>query len=861
MQFNLPIHSWNLILTATRIEVFVGSARSGRTPVLPNAAFKRLGYISFSTNHQNGYRSRELKSIPLDVSCQFVKLIVFENHVNYLNVFNQVGLVAVNVIGETASGSREGNVPEGELPKGEVPEESESLNFNRGMPAVVRSILPGYHNNIPAGGHVPPLEDLTFAVYQDKETARVIQHLQLRKEEAVRKEQFDQAKVLKQAIVDLRKVGEVLGHFEVEKKQAVDREDYELAKTKKLQSDNLRRHVYQQLNVFGLVQDPSLLGQHWHALKPIDNSTPQTTVATSRDNQVKPVISSPHNNPLENPQGIPLVGERVGQLTPLSPEVTHQDSDVPAPPPAPPPVTTPITAVEKYEDDRPLPALMNKSRQEPEEMMSSMTPSNNSEQLEPLSEKVANSSTLAIEVFGMELVQSVYAKQFKYRERAIGTIMDAVKSCDSHVTSRQDVVHLLKASTEMLKKLLTDKVASVFSESCALLKFLLTSFLKKCSSHLSSSDIGGVLGKVAPVLVGRLGDNMPRLVELTSQTLCELVQRSTLQNCQPLCDPILEPFGKQQSKWKLVHGRLNAILEIVTATGIDVLSSDRILDLAVPCFTHSNGGVRDVALELVVALYKLAPQGVRGCVPTDPPTRKKLIWRTLVERMDQIDGKPSRKQLQSSKELVDQAKMEEIAEMQKEVAQLRELAVTTGKIPQESSPRKPGSEKKQQSLPPSHNSLKKETQFKGSLSSTKAIISRVNLEAVDSGTTDKMCIFCEAHDDSFTEATLNQHYIQDCPMLYQCPHCSQVVEIPVLHQHYLTECDAKGKFKKCPRCKEAILVSQYHGHITSKSCKVPGNGSARCPLCGVTINSSEESWKKHVLEGKGCKKNPRPLQT
>jgi uncharacterized protein (UPF0128 family) len=29
----------------------------------------------------------------------------------------------------------------------------------------------------------------------------------------------------------------------------------------------------------------------------------------------------------------------------------------------------------------------------------------------------------------------------------------------------------------------------------------------------------------------------------------------------------------------------------------------------------------------------------------------------------------------------------------------------------------------------------------------------------------------------------------------------------------------------------------------------------------VTINSSEESWKKHVLEGKGCKKNPRPLQT
>ena len=38
-------------------------------------------------------QSRELKSIPLDVSCQFVKLVFYENHVNYLNVFNQVGVV------------------------------------------------------------------------------------------------------------------------------------------------------------------------------------------------------------------------------------------------------------------------------------------------------------------------------------------------------------------------------------------------------------------------------------------------------------------------------------------------------------------------------------------------------------------------------------------------------------------------------------------------------------------------------------------------------------------------------------------------------------------------------------------------
>ena len=105
------------LFPASRVEVFIGSSRSGRSPVVANAAFKRLGYIAFSSNQQNGYRvsqpcypwfrgggggdcsrcpilqSRELKSIPLDVSCQFVKLVFYENHVNYLNVFNQVGVV------------------------------------------------------------------------------------------------------------------------------------------------------------------------------------------------------------------------------------------------------------------------------------------------------------------------------------------------------------------------------------------------------------------------------------------------------------------------------------------------------------------------------------------------------------------------------------------------------------------------------------------------------------------------------------------------------------------------------------------------------------------------------------------------
>ena len=83
--------------------------------MLPNAAFSRLGYVTFGDNQSHSYRvrwclwvgwggggalarltntscaqTRELKSIPLDVSCQFIKLRFHQNHINHLNPFNQV---------------------------------------------------------------------------------------------------------------------------------------------------------------------------------------------------------------------------------------------------------------------------------------------------------------------------------------------------------------------------------------------------------------------------------------------------------------------------------------------------------------------------------------------------------------------------------------------------------------------------------------------------------------------------------------------------------------------------------------------------------------------------------------------------
>lgn len=56
-------------------------------------------------------------------------------------------------------------------------------------------------------------------------------------------------------------MGEKLGKFEVEKRQAVESEDYDKAKQKKLQMDEYRKQVYEQLQISQIL-DVSKVWQH-----------------------------------------------------------------------------------------------------------------------------------------------------------------------------------------------------------------------------------------------------------------------------------------------------------------------------------------------------------------------------------------------------------------------------------------------------------------------------------------------------------------------------------------------------------------------------------------------------------------------
>lgn len=181
-------------------------------------------YVELSPNDRTDFKARELKSVHVDAEGSFLKFIMHKNFVNRQNIYNQVGLIAINVIGTDIN---------------------EDRTMDLDPAALAAAKRPDY---------ISPLDDLAFVMYQDPEIRKIIQSLDKKKCDCVVSERFDEAKRLKQAISELYKIGERLARYDLEKRQAIEEEDYEKAKQKKLQMQEYRSETYRQLRENNLIE-------------------------------------------------------------------------------------------------------------------------------------------------------------------------------------------------------------------------------------------------------------------------------------------------------------------------------------------------------------------------------------------------------------------------------------------------------------------------------------------------------------------------------------------------------------------------------------------------------------------------------
>ena len=80
-----------------------------------------------SNNESSNFQSRELKTVYIDSNAAFLKLVLHKPHTNEVNLFNQVGIIAVIFFGE----SRGQKLTHGRAMEG--------FNVNTGMQAMSQS--------------------------------------------------------------------------------------------------------------------------------------------------------------------------------------------------------------------------------------------------------------------------------------------------------------------------------------------------------------------------------------------------------------------------------------------------------------------------------------------------------------------------------------------------------------------------------------------------------------------------------------------------------------------------------------------------------------------------------------------------
>nr|XP_048272212.1 centrosomal protein of 104 kDa isoform X1 [Myodes glareolus]XP_048272219.1 centrosomal protein of 104 kDa isoform X1 [Myodes glareolus] len=809
-------------MISSKVEFYISESLPEYLVPYQAERFRRLGYVSLCDNEKTGCKARELKSVYVDAVGQFLKLIFHQNHANKYNIYNQVALVAINIIGDPADFGDESNITSREK-------------------LIDHYLGHSPHNEDPAlegtfagrSDYISPLDDLAFDMYQDPEVAQIIRRLDEKKRDAVKKERYDHAKKLKQAIADLQKVGERLGRFEVEKRCAVEKEDYDLAKEKKQQMARYRAQVYEQLELHGLLQgEPEMQRPFILPLQPLASpSSPQHWKAAS---------SLPRTEELETEGTFagPALQEKP-LAYPLASSPRHSAVD------QSPPAAGPRSHVDALPyDERPLPITrkqLGEASTEPEVKdtdSSDVQRRGVSGEPEPLTEKALREASSAIDILGEALVAGAYSKTWSCREDALLALYQKLMEMPVG-TQKEDLKNMLRASVFLIRRAIKDIVTSVFQASLKLVKMIITQYIPK--HKLSKLETTHCVERTIPLLLARTGDSSARLRIMALNFIQEMALFKEVKSLQLIPSYLVQPL-KPNASTHLAMSQVDLLARLLRdlGTGNSGFTVDSVMKFALSALEHKVYEVRETAVRIILDMYRQHPAlTLEHLPPEDSSTRRNLLYKAIFEGIAKIDGRPTEAEVRAQKRAAtkeaEKQKKEEVKVLQGQLAALRETQA--------------GAQEKED------DGVKLRNQ---DLQGRKAAPSDTP-EIPDNHYLDNLCIFCGERNESFTEEGLDLHYWKHCLMLTRCDHCRQVVEISSLTEHLLTECDKRHGFGKCHRCSEAVPTEELPRHIQTKECNPAKSEKVanRCPLCHENFAPGEEAWKAHLMGPAGCTMNLR----
>ncbi|CAF2644496.1 unnamed protein product [Rotaria sp. Silwood2] len=828
-------------LIASKIEFLIGDCSSDENMKHDNARYTRLGYIELSSNERTDFKSRELKSIHVDADGLFLKLIIHKNYINRHNVHNQVSIVAINLLGNDIDKLHENH--------------DDQLNSNSNR-----------------SDQISIVDDLAFAMYQDPEIAAIIKNLDRKKQEYVHDENFDQARKSKQAIQELINIGERLARYEVEKRQAIENEDYKVAKAKKEKIELYRAETYKQLQVLNLLDILIEGGEGTEFLKRLQESEYNEQQHNDHEQEIE-IINMP-SRPSKQQNHVRIrnpVRNRRSSESNVSYGVQSNSHEVSTSPIQPITNTIQRTNVltngagstsPEYQkpptpyEDKVIPTLRNRNRGDVGQLQGTSIANNDvskknnddTESISGITSTTANDDATAelnqaemieanqmMVVFDKNLIGKLYHRTHAQRAEALDEIYQILSKFSG---DQEDARAYLRAGSFVLARMFRVDVLATFLHSLKLFHLLMNDYIRRNS--IQRQDIIASLERVLPVLLQRTGDSNARLRQRAQEAIIESASYPELKPLHIIPNYCVYPFNKTCAP-RLAISRCELIEELMkildVRKGENGLNVDNVSKFCAQAVEHNAGEVRELAIKILLNLYKTHGSIVKRYLPQDnDQTRRIKKYRDMFEAFDRIDGQTDKgtnnlslDRVKRTSEPVDTLKRD-IPKQQHTSREQRKSFDAKGSTHKSRTPTR--FDRKTPTM-----SMADESEF----------------------TPENTCIFCGEKNDDFIRVGLETHYWASCPMLRRCQECNQVVEIGIYIEHLLRECAKKSKYQQCPRCTEAI-GTDFDAHVKLKECSEAKPNTNRCPLCHMNIREGEKAWREHLIGVDGCIKNPRRLQ-
>ena len=776
---------------ASKIEIFILPPQSEK--------FKKIGYLTLDSNERSNFQARELKTVYTDYFCTRVKFNLLRCHQNSHNIYSQVGLIGLSILGEFPSIMNEKNNFEGS-------------------------------------------EKLEDEMMYDPATLKRLKNLYIAKKKAVDLEDFDEAKRIKVAIDSLKSVSRSLIQLEERKKIAIKNDDFDAAKLIKYEIDRLRnmvaraninetnRRIEKEQNINNL-KNPNPLQlppgypnsgekiRMFNTANQKDYQPINNEYEMDNDEDIYRIRNNINQGyKLEDPNKMNKILEMQEAQAMQANQNTQQNKIN-----EPDPFNQGAKGVIDVDNQRVGGKGLNFSEMVEQQLrragQSGMGDGEGNIDDEQLSAEAYKYAEPLIPVLTFDLIKLLFAQQWKVKESGFNRLNKEIKDYpNSSLLGSKSPEEIVVACLGACAYVLRSNISQSLLAAMDLINSLFNKFSNIKPEGILKGDFDKYVHDCIRLLIDHIGDPNIKLKERIENTLLEFGNYSIIGS-----RILFEHIISGQIKKNLVNsknhlaGRYNFLHRLIQNFGYNEneVPLDTIMTYAIKGYTNPQVAVRDAALSLIVILYKFAGDKIRPFYANLRPAQINNIEDNIAQN-DELN-EPVNDNDQINEDIIEQGDYN----INNNINNTEDEMVNNSQM------------------------LSKEQQNEYSMG--------------NNDDTEHTCQYCGFFNPTFTAEQIDMHQFKECPMLLPCFKCNQIVEISGLNYHFLNECAQKKQFKQCPRCKEAVLLKDYEAHVADKSCnqfKSP-NICNRCPLCHNDITpSGKVGWEIHLLE-QMCPNNPR----